>query len=198
MTAPSVVPVIETMQKNRERFVEFCRSLSEEELSRPVPPDNKWTVKDFIIHLATFEDLTTDWVEALVAGNATAPSQMEDGSKFDIDVWNNQRVAEWHDRSLDDILAQSVPDREHFVAALEKLTDEHTSTQIDFPGDNKRDPASVPFGLFLHGLARHDPVHVADIVKALPERANDPDIQEWIDDRMVQWYQQAMSGPAKR
>ena len=29
------------------------------------------------------------------------------------------------------------------------------------------------------GLARHDPIHVADMIKALPERGEDPDIKAW-------------------
>lgn len=198
MTAPSVAPVIDLMAKNRERFVAFCRSLTEEELNTLVPPDNKWTVKDFITHLCTFEDLNTEWVEQVIAGNTAGPAQAADGSRFDIDDWNERRVQEWRDRSLDDILEYSVGDRAQFVDALGKLTDEHTASVVTFPGDNKRDGGQVPFGLFLHGLARHDPVHVADIVKALPARAADPEIQEWISDTMVQWYQKAMSIEPKR
>ena len=37
--------------------------------------------------------------------------------------------------------------------------------------DGVHDPAQVQFKLFLMGLARHDPIHVADMLKALPERA---------------------------
>jgi hypothetical protein len=50
----------------------------------------------------------------------------------------------------------------------------------------------------LNGLTRHDPIHVADMVKALPERAADPAIQAWTNDSVVQWYQTTMAGPATR
>ena len=51
--------------------------------------------------------------------------------------------------------------------------------------------------LFLQGWARHDPIHVADMIKALPERAEDPQLKEWLDDSVVKWYQQTMGGPAR-
>jgi DinB superfamily len=193
MTAPAQ-PVIDGLRVNREKLRAFCDSLSEDELNRLVPPDNAWTVKDFLIHLLTFDDLTAEWVEGVIAGDTSAPTTVDGG----IDAWNNRRVAEWRGKSLDDIFAASANERARFESVLERLSQEQMDTVVHFPGDNKRDPGRVPIGLFLHGLARHDPVHVADIVKALPERANDPDLKAWLDDRMVQWYQQAMSRPAKR
>jgi hypothetical protein len=197
MAAPSVQPVIDALRKNRALFETFCRSLSEEQLSRPVPPDYKWTVNDFIIHNLTFDDLTTAWVESVVAGNTSAPAA-PDGSPFDVDARNEERVGQWRGKPLSEALAASVDEREKFFVALGTMADEDMQQIVEFPGDNKRDPAKVGFGLFLHGLARHDPIHVADMLKALPERADDPELKAWLDDRMVEWYQQAMSGPAKR
>jgi hypothetical protein len=189
--------VIDGLRKNREVFAEFCRSLSDEELARPVPPDNKWTVKDFIIHNLTFDDLTTEWVNSVAAGNTAAPAGT-DGEPFDVDAWNNQRVEERRHLSIDQLLEQSEPERRSFEEALAKLSEENLKAVVDFPGDNKRDPGQVPFGLFLHGLIRHDQIHTVDMLKALPERAEDPELKAWVDDRMVNWYQTAMAGPAKR
>jgi hypothetical protein len=36
------------------------------------------------------------------------------------------------------------------------------------------------------------------MVKALPERAEDPALKAWLNDTVVQWYQSTMAGPAKR
>ena len=58
--------------------------------------------------------------------------------------------------------------------------------------------ADVPFKLFLFGLARHDNIHAADMLKALPECADDPELKAWLDDPAVRWYQDAMSGPPRR
>lgn len=196
MASATITSAVETMAKNRERFEQFCRSLSEEELSRVVPSGH-WTVRDFIIHLLTFDDLMAQWVLGMVGGNFNVPT-LGNGAPFDIDKWNDERLEEWRDRSLDELFAEAAVEREHFVAAVNQLTDEQIAKVMHFPGDNKRDAGDVPIGLFIVGLARHDPIHVADMVKALPERANDADLQAWLDDRMVSWYQQAMAGPPKR
>jgi hypothetical protein len=37
-----------------------------------------------------------------------------------------------------------------------------------------------PLGQFLPGWTRHDATHVADMLKALPERRNDPEIVAWL------------------
>jgi hypothetical protein len=36
------------------------------------------------------------------------------------------------------------------------------------------------------------------MLKALPERADDPAIREWLNHPAVTWYQNAMAGPAVR
>jgi len=198
MTAPSAQSVIDGLRANRAKFEEFCNSLSDAELETLVPPDNAWTVKDFIIHLVAFDDLTTEWVENVMAGDLAGPKANPDGSKFDIDEWNQQRLEQCRAQPLEAVIETWRPERERFLATLGKLSEEQMTQSVFFPGDNKRDGGQVPFGLFLHGLVRHDPIHVADILKGLPERAQDPELAAWIDDRMVQWYQQAMAGPAKR
>ena len=142
MNAPAQ-SVIDGLCKNRERFEVFCRSLAEEELQRPVPPDNEWTVKDFVIHLLAFDYLTSDWVEQVMAGNMSGPSATADGGKFDIDDWNNKRVAEWRGKTLDEMFAASRPERARFELVLTRLTDEQMNSVVDFPGDNTAIRAEV-------------------------------------------------------
>jgi hypothetical protein len=55
----------------------------------------------------------------------------------------------------------------------------------------------VPLKLFIAGWAHHDAVHVADMLKALPERADDPDMRAWMDHPAIIWYQKTMAGPAR-
>ena len=52
-----------------------------------------------------------------------------------------------------------------------------------FPGDDKRSPAKIPLRVFLMGWSRHDPIHAADMLKALPERADDPETAAWVATR---------------
>jgi uncharacterized damage-inducible protein DinB len=196
MPSERIDRLVGRFRSNRERLEAFCGALSDEELARPVPTST-WQVKDFISHLATLDTQSVRWFEALAKGDKD-PSAYRDGTRFDIDEWNDEIVAKRRDRSIDQIFAEAAENRERFLTALEQLTDEQIERVVHFGGDNKRDPADIPFKLFLSGLTRHDPIHVADMLKALPERANEPGMQEWLDDPAVKWYQNAMSGPPKR
>jgi hypothetical protein len=196
MKSTAVQHAADTMLKHRQQFEEFCRSLSEEELNRPVS-NSDWTVKDFIIHLAQFDEEVTRWMVALKEGRIEAPGRNDDGSTFDVDAYNNARIAERHGWPLDRILAEGTENRAKLAAEMEELEDAHIDQTVHFPGDNKRPSADVQFKLFLTGLACHDPIHVADMLKALPEHASDPAIVAWMDDGAVKWYQNAMSGPPR-
>ncbi len=195
MTNDTVLKLVGRFKENRVRLLDFCRSLSEEELGRGVP-DSTYSVKDFVSHLGTLDPAMARQFEALAAGK-TVPLQSEDGEPFDIDRYNDALVAERRDWPLDRILEEAARNREGFLASLAKLEDSQIEQVMHFGGDNKRPPADVPFKVFLKGLTRHDAIHVADMVKALPERAEEPLIKEWINDTVVQWYQKAMAGPAK-
>lgn len=195
MASETISRYIASFETNREKFETFCRSLSDEELSRPVPGGH-WEVKDYIIHLATLDIVMAEQVDALAAG--TDPTVGASAANFDIDAWNEIEVQKRHGWSVDQILEEGAQNRKNFLASLSKLTDAQIEQTMHFTGDNKRDPADVPYKLFLGGLARHDPIHVADMIKALPERAEDPAIKEWLNDSIVRWYQTTMAGPAKR
>ena len=159
-------------------------------------PNSTWQVKDFISHLATLDSQSVRWFEALAKG-AKNPTELADGTRFDINEWNDEIVAKRRERTVDQIFTEAKENRERFLSALGQLTDEQLDRVVHFDGDGKRDPADVPFKLFLRGLTRHDPIHIADMLKALPERADEPGMREWLDDPAVKWYQNAMSGPAK-
>jgi hypothetical protein len=197
VTSETVLTAIDRFKDNRSRFEEFCRSLSGEELARPVP-DSTYTVKDFVSHLGTLDPALTQQVEALAAGRVEEIGANADGTPFDIDKYNDALVAERRDWPLGRILAEAASNREQLLTALAKLEDEQIEQTMHFTGDNKRPPADIQFKLFLMGLTRHDPIHVADMVKALPDRADDPAIRAWIDDTVVQWYQRTMAGPPTR
>jgi hypothetical protein len=187
----------ERFRENRERFEAFCRSLSEEELERPVP-NSTWLVKDFVSHLGTLDTVLAQQFRSVASGSPESIGQNEDGTQFDVDKWNDAEVDKRRGWELEQMLEEASQNRAVLLEALSEMTDEQIEQTMHFNGDNKRDPADIPFKLFLHGLARHDPIHVADMVKALPERAKDPELKAWLDDSVVQWYQNAMAGPAKR
>ncbi len=189
--------VIESIREHREKFDRFCRSLSEEELARPVP-GSSWVVKEFVSHLATLDPELARSFQAAAAGHPEEASRHVDGSPFDLDAFNDARVAERREWRLERILAEASRNRAALLETLELLSDEDISQVMHFRGDSKRSPANLPLKVFLLGWARHDPIHTADMLKALPERASDAELAAWTDDPVVRAYQTAMSGPPRR
>ncbi len=197
MPSETVQRVIASIRDHRERFERFCRSLSEEELSRPVP-DSGWIVKDFVSHLGTLDPELVRTFEAAAAGRPEEAGLTSDGQPYDLDALNEALVAERREWPLERILAEASRNRAALIESLERLTDEDIARTLHFSGDNKRSPADLPLKVFLLGWSRHDPIHAADMLKALPERAQEPEVAAWVDEPVVKAYQAAMSGPPRR
>jgi len=197
VTSQTALRVIDSIKKNRVRFEAFCRSLSDEQLERPVP-DNTWIVKDFISHLATLDPALITWFDGVAAGNPDAGTLDPDGRPLDIDDFNEREVVQRRSWTLDRLFAEAAENREKLIESIARLEDANVDAITRFSGDNKRPPVDIPLKLFLTGWARHDAIHVADMLKALPERVDDPDLVAWLDDPAVKWYQQAMAGPSPR
>lgn len=189
--------IIQTVRDNRVRFEAFCRSLSEEELSRPVP-DSSWVVKDFVSHLATLDPTLVLSFEAAAAGRPEDATRNPDGSLLDLDALNDGLVSERRDWPLERILEEASANRAALIESMERMTDEDIAQVMRFTGDAKRSPADLPLRVFMLGWAHHDTIHAADMLRALPERATDADLAAWVDGPMVKAYQAAMSGPARR
>jgi hypothetical protein len=196
MAATAVEDVIEAILDNRRRFKEFCYSLTEEQLHRPVP-GTTWIVRDFIAHLDTLDTALLRWFEGAASGAGFDAGVSEDGSAFDVDAFNDAEVASRRDWPLERIFAEADANRERLIAAMRRLTNEQIERPMHFGGDSKRPPADLPLKVFLGGWAQHDPIHVADMIKALPELAADPEIKRWLDNPFVAGYQAVMSAPPR-
>lgn len=181
--------VIDQLIENRTKFEEFCLSLSDEELDRPVP-DSTWLVRDFASHLATLDPAMQQLFEATARGERlTAP----DGGKFDVDAHNEPLVVARRGWTMKQVFDDGRPGRVTLIDALRKITDEQTKGMMWFEADAKRKAGEIPFGLFLAGWAWHDPIHLADMLRGLPERASDAGLKAWIENPFVGGYQKAMN-----
>jgi hypothetical protein len=174
---PRVQATIESLREERARLERFARSLTADELARPVP-GTAWTVNVFIAHIATLDAAYIGWFTAL-AGDPD-PGDHRGSPGFDVDRFNESAVSGRRGRSVDRILDEAVTLRARLVAVLGRFTDDKLDTTVRFGGDRKRPPVDLPLGQFLAGWARHDAIHVADMLKALPERRNDPEIVAWL------------------
>lgn len=177
--------VIDEIVAHRERFESWCRSLSEEELARPVP-GTEWAVKDFISHLATIDQTVSRWFQAIAdGGDIRTATGTPAGEAFDIDRWNDDQVARLRDASLDEIFAQAATTRAEVVEALSRFDDATLDATIHFGGDSKRPATEIRLIRYLTGWAKHDPIHVNDMLRALPERCGDEVVRAWLDDPEV-------------
>ena len=196
MSGPAIEAVIEAIEANRKRFEAFCYSLTEEELMRPVP-GSTWVVRDFAAHLGTLDTALLGWFADAASGGRADAGVAADGSPFDVDEFNDAQVAARRDWPLEQVFAEAAENRVRLIEILRQLDDEQIARPMHFAGDAKRSGGDIPLNLFLAGWAQHDPIHVADMVKALPERASDPDIVAWIDNPFVTGYQAVMAGPPR-
>jgi hypothetical protein len=185
--------IVATIITNRRRFEAFCYLLSEEELNRAVP-NSTWVVRDFAAHLGTLDRAIVGWLRALAAGGDSLDStRNEDGSEFDVDAFNDAHVLERRAWPLARVFEEAAANRRELIDALRALTDQQIDRPMRFSGDAKRRPGDLPLKTFLVGWAQHDPIHVADMLKALPERAADPELRRWLDNPFVAGYQAIMN-----
>lgn len=198
MTGDTIRMVIDNIRAHRVRFEAFCRSLSEEELMRPVP-NSTWLVKDFASHLASLDPAMAESFRLSAQGRADEVFHTEQSEAFrDLDAWNDARVAERRGWPLARIQAEAEANRAALIEVLEGLSEEELQRELYFTGDNKRSPARLPLRAFLLGWSLHDPIHAADMLKALPERSGDAELAAWVEHPVVKGYQAAMAGPARR
>lgn len=169
-----LLAVLEMTNHNREEFERFCRSLSEEQLQRPIPGSH-WRVRDYIAHLASMDSWMLEWFQAMAGGKRFMP-RADDGGPFDIDAWNDARTEERRDATVEELLAEAAELREKLLATFPRFREEALESCFTFRG---RD---ISFIEYLELWTLHDPAHSADMLKALPEKKKDPTVRAWIDE----------------
>lgn len=188
----TIPTLISTIEANRTRFDDFCLSLTPDELDRPVP-QSTWLVRDFITHLATLDPIIDSWLSRVADGHLPETAIDADGRPFDVDAYNDAEVAARRTIPIPDVLSEAARNRAQLIATLRRLTDDQIEQKMQFAGDAKRPPGEIPLKAFLTGWAQHDPIHVADMLRALPQRATDPTLTTWLDNVYVKGYQRIMN-----
>lgn len=186
---PDVATILAELDGHRERFAAFCLALAPEELERPVPGSD-WLVRDFIAHLATIDRPVIEIFRSARAGEIRYGAP--DAGPFDVDDWNERQVQERRGWGVAQLLAEAQSERVVLREALAALMDKDLTHCIPFAGDARRPPAKIELGQYLRGWCKHDPMHVADMVRGLPARRT-PELAAWLDDPAVRRYQAMMN-----
>jgi hypothetical protein len=187
---PEIEEVLNELDNHRIRFAVFCRSLSAEELQRDVPAST-WKVCDFIAHLATIDGPVSEMFASVLEGRDPG-IRTGDGERFDVDYWNEQRIQERRDRSVDDLLDEAAAARSALRKQLAALDEVHLSTRIKFQGDARRPASEIELRRYLKGWCKHDPMHAVDMLRAVPEKRTRL-IEDWVNDPVVAGYQAMMN-----
>ena len=189
MTTPAVQQVIDELDEHRAKFEDFCLSLSAAELNREVPKST-WQVRDFIAHLATIDVPVGGMFRSMHSGEDPG-IRNPDGGRFDVDDWNEIQVQGRRALTVEQVLAEAAKTRAELKQLMYVLTDEDLARPLKFGGDSKRGPSEIPFGSYLRGWCKHDPMHAMDMSRALPERQ--AALAPWFDDTVIQGYQAQMN-----
>ena len=114
---------------------------------------------------------------------------------FDLDRWNDEQVEQRRSWSIHEIVAEAATNRERLIETMRRLTEDQIARPMHFT-DPKRGAADFPLKAFLIGWAQHDPIHTADMLKALPELSGDEALGSWLANPFVRGYQASMAGAA--
>jgi len=188
---PDVEVVLAELDAHRMQYIVLCRSLSEEQLNRPVP-QSTWLVRDYIAHLATIDGPVGEMFHTVHEGG-DAGIRGADGDRWDVDRWNEDRIQERRALAVDELLMEAATERTKLRGYLAALTEKDLATKIKFQGDARRPPAEVELRAYLRGWCKHDVMHAVDMMRAVPERMT-PRLEHWFNDPVVAGYQKAMNG----
>lgn len=178
---PRAQLIVDELARHRHQFEPFCRSLTNEELAAPIPASS-WTVKDYIAHLGTIDGFIAYSFQAIVGLNSAPAPDVAAAQPFDIDDWNEAAIAARRGATVEQLLAEAAIHRRNLVRCIAAMDDAQLDMTMPFGSRRATGLPDAPVKLrsVLWAIAVHDPNHTQDILRALPRRATDPAITEWL------------------
>jgi len=148
-----VEPVVAQLRESRRQIVELARSIPAEAWSKP-SPDEGWTHKDTLTHLAT-----GDWVCQTVLRAAVANEPLDMAAFADIDAGNARRLEERAGRTVEELIAEVEAEGAETQELLARLTEADE--------ERRQEDAPMSLGEYLRMFPQHDQGHLADLRTAL-------------------------------
>jgi hypothetical protein len=173
--------IVDELARHRVQFEHLCRSLTADELATQVP-DSHWTVRDYIAHLCTIDGLIAAGLGPRFGVTVPLPD-VPRFDPFDIDDWNDAAIRARSSATIDELLDEARRHRENLLTSIVRLTDADLDREVTIGGDRK--VIDLPrrrgrYGGTLWAIAIHDPTHTLDIVRALPHRAEQGWVRDWL------------------
>ncbi len=147
----------------REMLLAFLADLDAADWHTAVFPDDEeidppWTVADLVRHLADAEQSMTRLMQLIRDGGEGVPAD------FDLNRWNNSRLAKNRHKSLAAALAEMETNR----AALFAFIDSLSEADLEKAGRHGRGTIMTIDQICIL-IAGHDKLHLADIKRVIGE-----------------------------
>jgi hypothetical protein len=95
--------VIESIKTERKLLEEQLEGLTEDQMLQP-NLEGRWSIKDVLAHIVTWERLMIDWLETAMRGKV--PEMLPPGLTWDdLDVWNERNYEDNKDLTLSDVIS---------------------------------------------------------------------------------------------
>jgi uncharacterized protein (TIGR03083 family) len=150
--------LLDRIRQDRETLAALWGGLTEEQMVRRPGPQEDWSVKDLIAHLAWWESFILERVKDLINGARSQPAEHHDVL--------NARVYEQHrDNSLAEVLAAFDANWPKLEALISSLNDE----QLNTPAYYRTYDGIALLPVLGAGTFSHYPGHMTDL-RAYVER----------------------------
>jgi uncharacterized protein (TIGR03083 family) len=149
--------LVERLRSEGQRTVEFFQALAPEQWQAQVYSDGaQWQTRHLLAHFVATENAFHLLIEDILSGGSGAPED------FDIDDFNQRRVAELKETSTQDLLAQFAAGRQASIAQVARMgqADLLRTGRHPFLG-------MTTLQEIIQLLYRHNQIHQRDIRKLL-------------------------------
>lgn len=149
--------IADRMQAEGKKTLEFFRGLAPEQWRAVMYSEGSvWTVREVLAHFVSAESGMTRLVESILAGGPGSPED------FDLNAYNERKVASLKDASTDELLGQFTLLREKSAALAASLNPDDLTKTGRHPWLGMADIADI-----LKMMYRHNQIHLRDIRRAI-------------------------------
>jgi hypothetical protein len=147
----------EKLLREGEKVLAFFEDLDHERLERTVYTEGAvWRVREVLAHFVSTERAFTSLIENVISGGSGAPEG------FDIDAYNQRKVAALKDKPAQDLLADFRELRLSTVDSVSKLDGEQLQRLARHPF-----LGVVPLVDIIKLVYRHNQIHMRDVRKVI-------------------------------
>ncbi len=154
--------LIERLELDREKTMEFFGAISEEDWERTVYSEGtSWTVRQVLAHLAAAEDAVARLIDHVVSGGGGVPED------FDLDRYNERRVRDLTEQSPAELIQIFAERRAQTIAQVASYGERELRLQGRHPF-----LGIAPVIEMIKLMYRHTQIHQRDLRRALTAAAS--------------------------